>query len=114
MAEDVQYLPLSASTNGGPIAITQTGTAGNTVHTSVSRKVDVVEIYATNIDSSAVVVTFEFGGVAAADQLAISVGAKALMGDPILVCTMVNGVSLAAFAGTGDVINLVGVVKRYG
>ena len=57
-------LKLSGSTNGRGIAVTATATLGTTIHTAHATALDEIWLYAANIDSTARILTVEFGGVA--------------------------------------------------
>lgn len=108
---------LSGSTNGRPIKVAATATAGTTIHTasSTSGVVDEVWLYATNSSAGTVALTIEFGGTTSPDDL-IVVGV-APVGTPELVLVvpgfpLTGGVVVRAFAGTADVVTVMGYVNR--
>lgn len=106
---------LSGSTNGKGIKITQTATPGNTLHTAVTGTTDFDEmwLYAYNHHTSAVVITFEFGGVVVPDDI-IKVTIPSQPGlVPILPGLILqNGLLLRAFASNADLVTLYGWVNR--
>jgi hypothetical protein len=108
---------LSESTNGRPIKVAQTATAGTIIHTasSTSGVIDEVWLYAHNTGANTVALTVEFGGTSNPDDRII-VGLPPV-GTPelILVCPglpLNGGVSVRAFAGEANVANIVGYVNR--
>ena len=105
---------LSGSTNGRGIAVAATETLGTTIHTAHATALDEVWLYAANIDSSAVTLTVEFGGVTITSDL-IQQEIGATPSGLVLVCAglLVTGsVVVTAFAGTGNKIELFGFVNR--
>lgn len=108
-----KFLPLSASTNGRYINITATGTLGTLVHTGVTGTLrwDKVWLYAANTSAAQVLVTVEFGGVGATNQVLTLVSAQSqanlIYGIPIQ-----NGLTVTVFAATTAVINVGGFVEQ--
>lgn len=103
---------LSGSTNGRPIKVAATATAGTTIHTAHATALDEVTLYATNTDTVDRTLTLEHGGTTSPDDLlkfVIPAGETILVA-PGLVLT--GSVVLRAFAQTANVINLVGYVNR--
>lgn len=103
---------LSGSTNGRPVKVVATATAGTTIHTAHATDKDEVSLYATNTSGSDVVLTIEFGGVTSPDDLIkITVPANdivlAVPGIPVS-----GGLLVRAWAGTANVINIAGYVNR--
>lgn len=106
---------LSGSTNGKQIKVTQTATAGTTIHTAVSGTSDLDEIwlYAVNSSSSPVKLTIEWGEATAPDgNIEITLAAED--GYSIIVPGLLlqNGLVVKAFASTADVILINGYVNR--
>ena len=106
---------LSDSTSGRGIVITQTATAGNDLHTAVAGSSDIDEIwlYATNIHTSAVSLTIEWGGVTVArDTITVTVPSKSglMLVAPGLLLN--GGIDVAAFASVASKINIFGYVNR--
>lgn len=107
---------LSGSTRGRPIQITGTssGTA-NTLHTATTTagELDRVFIDLTNISSSPVVVTVEFGTTGAGNEIDITVPANTTV--PAIEGKVIGGAAtdtIKAYAATGSVINAIGRVER--
>lgn len=107
---------LSASTNGKPIKVVATATAGTLIHTAIAgtSALDEVWLYAHNTSASAVKLTIEYGDATAPDNnIEINIGAEGT--GPILVVPgflLQNGLTVKAFAGTANVINVFGYVNR--
>ena len=107
---------LSASTNGKPIKVAATATAGTLIHTAIAgtSALDEVWLYAHNTSSGSVKLTIEYGDATAPDNhIEVNVGAEGT--GPILVIPgflLQNGLTIKAFAGTANVINIFGHVNR--
>ncbi len=107
---------LSGSTDGKQIKVVATATAGTLIHTAVSGTTDWDEIwlYAYNSDSSSVILTLEWGGVAVPDDLmkwtlpAQNLGRILLLDGKLLQ----NAKLLGAFADTANVVMLDGFVNQ--
>jgi hypothetical protein len=110
---------LSASTGGQPIKITTTSSPGTTIHTTqISSDIkDEIWLYATNTSISTVAVTLQYGGTSNPDD-SIIVGIPAQTGLSLILPGIIlngdgtNGRVIRAYAGTGNVINIVGYVNR--
>lgn len=107
---------LSGSTDGKPIKITQTATAGDTIHTAVAGTTagtyDEIWLYAYNGHTASVVLTIEFGGATVPDQnIVVTVANKSglLLVVPGLI--LQNGMVVKAFAATANVITISGWVN---
>lgn len=104
---------LSGSTNGRPIKVVATATAGTTIHTAHATDKDEVWLWASNTDTVARKLTIEFGGTTSPDDT-IEVG---LAGEPGLVLIipgipLTGGVVVKAFAASANVVNIVGFANR--
>ncbi len=103
----------SASTDGAPVKIIPTATAGQLFHTAAaSPAIDEVYMYLTNTSAADVEVTVELGGPTAPDfNVKFVVPAKdtilALPGTPLT-----NAKTVKAFAASANVINMFGYVNR--
>jgi len=113
------YAPvlLSGSTDGDPIKIAATATAGTLIHTAVSGTTSWDEVYLwfTNTDSSARTVTVEWGGVTDPDHLIMKAVSIPANSGPLLYIQGIrlnNGGVIRAFASTANVILVVGNVNR--
>ena len=112
---------LSGSTQGKAIKIaaTTSGSAGTTIHaTGTSSTVqDEVWLYAYNSSGSAVVLTVQWGGVTAVDnEIKLSIpslaGLTLVVPGLILTGTGSAANTIAAYAGTTNVITISGYVNR--
>ena len=107
-------IPLSGSTNGRGVLVTQTATPGTTIHTAVSgtSSFDEVWLYSMNTSGSSVKLTVEYGGTGVGDIVEITLASESGL---VLVVPglMLNDAAVVrAFAGTGSVISLYGYVNR--
>ena len=107
---------LSGSTDGKPIKVVQTATAGTTIHTAVAGTTagtfDEIWLFAYNGHTAAVTLTIEFGGATVPDQniictLAVKSGLQLVVPGLILQNEMV----VKAFASTANVVTLSGWVN---
>jgi len=106
-------IKLSESTDGLPVKVVQTATAGTLIHTAHATALDEVWLYAYNGHNADVVLTVEFGGATVPDQnivLTISTKSGLALVVPGLILT--NSKTLRAFAATGNVITLSGYINR--
>jgi len=103
---------LSGSTDGRPVSVTQTATAGDVIHTADAAAIDEVWLYAVNRHTADVVLTIELGGVVAGDLVTVTLTAD---GGPVLVIPgtpMTNSLVIGAFADTTAVVSVFGWVNR--
>ena len=108
---------LSGSTDGMPIKIARTATAGDTIHTAVAGTTagtyDEIWLWAYNSHTAVVELTLEVGGATAPDQnIKVTIPPKVgsvpvCLGDIILQ----NEKVLKAFAAVANVITLHGYVN---
>jgi hypothetical protein len=112
-------LHLSGSTGGLPIKVTQTATAGTTVHATgtSSSIIDEVWVYAANTSGSAVTLTIEYGGTTSPDHLIIiSIPAQSGLALVLPGLTLsgdgTSARTVRAFASSANVINITGYVNR--
>ena len=104
---------LSGSTDGQPIKVAATATAGTLIHTAHATSKDEIHLWAVNTDSSDRKLTLEWGGVASPDNLIeVTIPAEAglLLVAPGLPLT--NSKVVRAFAAAANVVNIVGFVNR--
>lgn len=107
---------LSGSTDGKPIKITQTATAGDTIHTAVAGTTagtfDEIWLWAYNGHTADVVLTVEFGGATVPDQnIVVTIPYKAGLVPVVPGLILQNGMVVKAFAATANVITLMGYVN---
>lgn len=110
---------LSNSTGGMPIKVVAIASTGTTIHaTGISSSViDEVWLYATNTSSLNVNLTIEFGSTTAPDQniiiaIPFKSGLTICVAGLTLTGTGAAARTITAFAGTANVINIVGYVNR--
>ena len=106
---------LSGSTNGRPILVVATATAGTLIHTAVSGTTDLDEItlYAANSDTTDRKLTLEWGGVTDPNDLieeTIPAESGLFLVAPGLL--LQNGLIVRAFAATANVVTIHGFVNR--
>lgn len=123
MANAVSIIPLSGSTQGKGIKVVATATPGTTIHaTGISATVvDRIYLWAVNSQAAAtastVLLTLEFGGVASPDNLIQTPipgqGGEVQLcdGHPLLGNGSV-ALTVAAFAGTANIIMVYGYILR--
>jgi hypothetical protein len=104
---------LSGSTNGRGVKVVQTATAGTTIHTAVAGTTDMQEVWlwAQNNHTAAVTLTLEWGNASTDDNIIVSIPSKSglyLVAPGIM---LQNGLVIAAFASTANVIILHGYVN---
>ncbi len=104
---------LSGSTNGRPIKVAATATAGTTIHTAHATNTDEVWLWASNTDASSRKLTIELGGTTSPDDL-IEVSLAPESGLVLIIpgLTLTGSVVVRAFAETANVLNIVGFVNR--
>ena len=107
---------LNGSTDGKPIKVVATATAGTLIHTAVAGQTagtyDEIWLYAYNGHTADVVLTIEFGGATVPDQnIIVTVGFKSGLMLVVPGLILQNGLTVKAFAGTANVITLSGFVN---
>lgn len=115
MAQVIQKIPLSGSTDFRGIKVVATATAGTTIHAAQASSTDgdhdEIVLYAYNSHTSAVTLTLEWGGVTSPDdnmKFSLNPGETHLVlpGLPLR-----NSLSLAAFASVANVVAIHGYVN---
>lgn len=108
----VTHVVLSGSTDGVPIKVVATATAGTLIHTAHATSLDVLNLSAANTTTVDVTLTVEFGGVTAPDNL-IKTTIHAGTTRTILVGgALTNSKICRVFASTANVVNVFGYVQR--
>jgi len=107
---------LSGSTDGKPIKITQTATAGDTIHTAVAGTTagtfDEIWLWAYNGHTADVVLTIEFGGATVPDQnIVVTIESKSGLVPVVPGLLLQNEMVVKAFAGTANVVTVTGFVN---
>jgi hypothetical protein len=110
---------LSGSTQGKAIKVAATASTGTTIHATgtSSTIIDEVWLYAYNSSTGPVSLTIQFGGTTAVDNdIKIDIpptsGLTLVVPGLILTGTGAAANTVAAFAGTTNVITLSGYVNR--
>jgi hypothetical protein len=107
---------LSGSTDGKPVLVVATATAGTTIHTAVAGTTagtfDEIWLYAYNGHTADVVLTLEWGGATVPDQnIVVTIPTKSGLQLVAPGLILQNGNVVKAFAGTTNVITLNGWVN---
>lgn len=107
---------LSGSTDGKPVLVVATATAGTTIHTAVSGTTagtfDEIWLWAYNGHTASVTLTIEFGGATVPDQnIIVTLASKSGLIPVVPGLILQNGMVVKAFAGTANVITLSGFVN---
>jgi hypothetical protein len=107
---------LSGSTDGKPIKVVQTATAGTTIHTAVAGTTagtfDEIWLWAYNGHTANVVLTIEFGGATVPDQnIVVTIPFKEGLFPVVPGLILQNGMVVAAFASAANVLVLSGFVN---
>ena len=110
--------PAGTTGDGLGILVAATATAGTAIHTAsaTATTIDEVWLYAYNNDSSTILLTIVFGGVAAPkDVIKVSVAAQSgllLVTAGLVVQGNATAKVVRAFAGTANKISIFGYVNR--
>ena len=103
----------SESTDGLPVKVVATATAGTTIHTAHATALDEIWLYAYNGHTSDVVLTVEYGGATVPDQnIILTVSSKSGLALVVPGLILTNSKVLKAFAATANVITLSGYINR--
>lgn len=106
---------LSGSTNGRPIKVAATATAGTTIHTAGSgtTNIDEVWLWAVNSDTVARKLTIEFGGTTSPDDtIEVSIAPEGGLTLVVPGLLIQNSLVVKAFAAAANVVMLTGYVNR--
>jgi hypothetical protein len=108
---------LSGSTDGMPIKVVATATAGTTIHTAqagtTDGSYDEIWLYAYNGHTTTVTLTIEYGGATVPDQnIIITLAAKSGLTLIVPGLILQNALVVKAFADVANVITLSGFVNR--
>lgn len=104
---------LSGSTDGAPVKVAATATAGTLIHTASATAKDEVYLWAVNTDTVARKLTIEWGGTTAPDNLIeVTIQPEAGLVPIVPGLPLTNSKVVRAFAAAANVINVVGYVNR--
>jgi hypothetical protein len=107
---------LSGSTDGKPIKVVQTATAGDIIHTAVAGTTagtfDEIWIWAYNGHTTTVTLTIEYGGATVPDQnIVVTLAAKSGLVPIVPGLILQNAMVVKAFASVANVVTLSGFVN---
>lgn len=112
-------LKLSGSTDGKGIKVTGTSSGGSvTLHTADATALDEIWLYAVNTDTTARLLTIEFGGTSSPDNtITKTISPQGSEGRDGLILVvpgylLTNSLVAKAFAATANVIMIYGYVHR--
>jgi hypothetical protein len=107
---------LSESVDGKTVLIAATSSPGTSIHTAVDGQVDgsydEVWLWAQNNHTDNVVLTIEFGGVDAKDNIIVTIPFKSGLVPVLPGLPLQNELVVKAFAATTNVISIIGFVNR--
>ena len=119
MAQNFTAMTLSAATNGAPIKIAATATAGTTIHTATTSDMpegcDEVYLYAGSTSISAIKCTLQISSGNVTDGQSINFTCPAAYNGPIMILAghrIADGVVITATAATAERVNIWGHVNR--
>jgi hypothetical protein len=102
----------SGSSNGAPVKVAATATAGTLFHTAHATALDEIYLFLTNTDTLDRKATIEFGDATAPDHnVKITVPA----GDTIIAIAgvpLTNSLTVKVFADAANVVNMLGYINR--
>jgi len=105
----VSQIAFSASTNGEPLLIADTSSAGTEFHLCGASATEKVVVYATNKHTAPVLLSLEMGNTTGPIQTyVVNQGGEQLVCEGFV--NVSSATSCAAFAGTTNVISLHGYV----
>lgn len=107
---------LSGSTDGKPIKVVQTATAGTAIHTAVAGTTagtfDEIWIYAQNNHTTTVQLTVEFGDATAPDgNIILTLASKSGLQLIVPGLPLQNAATVKAFASVANVVTISGFVN---
>lgn len=109
----ITKLKLSGSTNGRPIKVAATATAGTTIHTAHATNLDELWLWASNTDTIACKLTIELGGVSSPDdRIVVTIAPEAGLVLIVPGIPLTGSVVTGAFCASANVVNIVGFVNR--
>ena len=115
MANAVTIQGLSGATTGRGIKVAATSTPGTLIHTAVTGTTnwDLIYLWAMNDDTTARLLTIEFGGTTDPDDLEVET-IQPQSGANLIIpgWQLQNALVVRAFAATANVITINGYVRR--
>jgi hypothetical protein len=100
-----------------PISVTATSPAaiGTVVHSTGISSIDEIWLYATNTSSSSLLLTIQYGGITATNQIQQTIPSNAgltLILPGLILAPLGSSITVSAYASTSAVINVSGYVNR--
>lgn len=112
-------VPLSGATTGVPILVAATASVGTTIHATGTSATtfDEIWLYAYNSSTAPVVLTFQYGGTSTPlNDIKVTLPAQSgltlVVPGLILSGTGAAALTVAAYAGTTNVVTVSGYVNR--
>ena len=107
---------LSGSTDGAPVKVVATATAGTLIHTAVVGTTvgtfDEIWLFAQNNHTAPVTLTIEFGGPTAPDQnIIMTLASKSGLQLIVPGLILQNGLTVKAFASVANVVCISGFIN---
>ena len=107
---------LSGSTDGKPIKVVATSTAGTLLHTAIAGTTagtyDEIWLWAYNSHSANLLLTIEFGGAAAPDEnIKVTIPFQSGLVPIVPGLILQNGLTVRAFAASANLITISGFVN---
>lgn len=117
MAAIFSKVVLSGSTNGLPIPVAATATAGTLIHTAIAgtTSVDEIWLWVSNVTATPATLTIEWGGVTDPGNHLVKGYVVPNNSEPILIAAgflLRNTLVVRAFGGTASALNIDGFVNR--
>lgn len=117
MSQKVTRIELSESTDGRPIEVVRTATAGTLIHTASNNSsvYDKIHLWASNGNSSTEVVVLEWGGVTATDDRiynSVLANTTAEIASGWVIRGTGAPLEIRAYSTTTNKVNIVGYVDR--
>lgn len=108
----IKKLVPSGSTNGCPVKVVATATAGTLFHTADAAALDEITMYLSNTDTVDRAVTVEFGGPTSPDfhMVFIAPAGETILAIPGIPLT--NSLTCKVFAAAANVVTMFGYVNR--
>lgn len=104
---------LSESDEGKMILVAAGTSPGTLLHTTtaVADEVDVVSLFAVNMDTSSIYLTVQWGGTTANDQIILQIAPKAAPVQVVFRWRLTGGKEIRAFASTANKVLVYGHVQ---
>ena len=102
---------LTGRADGLPIDVIETSSPGDTIHTAHATAKDEIHLYASNHSTGDVLLTVEFGGVTAKEQIVVKLKKeKGLVF--VAIGVLSNTKIVKAFSDSANDVSIIGFVNR--